>query len=301
MVVQSMSRLDIESSSIHDLRTPLRYPGGKSALSGFVAKLITECGLRGADYVEPFAGGAGLALRLLEAGVVSTITINDYDRHVFSFWQSAVHNSRRFLERFDSTEITIEEWRNQKEILRSSSDLLEIGFAFFFINRTSRSGVINGGAIGGLSQQGRYKIDARFNRAALRKKLEYLATNKACIKVSNLDGIDLVRKRASSKDAFLFIDPPYIQKGKSLYLNAMSGIHHDELAKVLCDNREGNWLLTYDDVPFVKERYSDLLCGSYQLDYSANTRRRADELMVASNPVHEAIEKVLSSRVERLP
>lgn len=281
--------LPIPVSPIHNLQTPLRYPGGKSALFGFVRDVISECGVCGCEYIEPFAGGAGLALRLLVAGVVSSVVINDLDPLVYSFWKSAVDDSTAFLELFDSTEVTMEEWHRQKQLIRSSCDRLVLGFAFFFLNRTNRSGIIDGGVIGGLAQGGTYKIDARYNKKALRKKLEFLGEQSSSIRVSREDGCSLVRRLSDSRDSFLFIDPPYVQKGGSLYMNAMSEKDHQALSEVLNNWGRGNWLLTYDDDQLVRSLYEERICGMYRLGYSAYRRRKAAELMIASDPVREAV------------
>ena len=138
-------RLDVPLTSNHDVASPLRYPGGKTVLSGFVATLIERLGMKDPTYVEPYAGGAGVALRLLRENRLSRIVINDYDRNVYAFWNGAVNHPADFLARFDAVEPTMEEWRRQRRIIRDPSDEGERGFAFFFLNRTNRSGVLNGG------------------------------------------------------------------------------------------------------------------------------------------------------------
>lgn len=285
--------LPISLTPSHDITTPLRYPGGKSVLFSFVSSVISSCGCAGGKYVEPFAGGAGLALRLLQAKTVSSIVINDFDDQVFAFWDAAVNHSERFIEVFDETEPTIQEWHRQRDLLKNSDDPLEVGFAFFFINRTSRSGVANGGVIGGLAQQGAYKVDARYNKASLRNKLLFLQENANRISVRHVDGASLVRDLAREVNAFFFIDPPYVQKGRSLYLNALQKSDHEDLASVLHVAGDANWLLTYDDDPLIRGLYKSEICGTYQLDYSAHGRRKAAELMIASDSVRSAVDRVL--------
>ena len=114
--------------------SPLRYPGGKSKISDLVKLIIQKADVDG-TYIEPFAGGAGVALYLLLNDVVSDIVINDYDKSIYSFWRAIKEDGERFIDLIKSTPITIDEWKKQKEVyLKSKSYSLELGFAAFFLN-----------------------------------------------------------------------------------------------------------------------------------------------------------------------
>ena len=158
--------------------SPLRYPGGKAALSGFLAETIKINDLVGCSYYEPFAGGAGAALKLLAVGVVSEVHLNDLDPRIFAFWKAALNETDRFIEAILSVPVSVDEWHRQREICRaaSASKPFELGFATFFLNRCNRSGVISGAApIGGYHQSGNWKIDARFNRTRLADRIRGIA------------------------------------------------------------------------------------------------------------------------------
>ena len=156
--------------------SPLRYPGGKAPLASFFEDTIRALGLVKPTYVEPYAGGAGAGLDLLYRGVVGRVVINDFDYSVYSLWDSMLHRHDEFLDRFDSAPLTVDEWKRQREIYRRRDepglDKLDLGFATFYLNRTNRSGVLRGGMIGGLKQEGKYKLDARFNKETLRERIE---------------------------------------------------------------------------------------------------------------------------------
>ena len=280
--ISQQQRLVVPLTSNHDVASPLRYPGGKSVLSGFIAGLIARSGMDRPLYVEPYAGGAGVALRLLMDDLVSGIVINDYDPDVFAFWDSAVNHSREFLDRFDRVEPTMDEWRRQKRIIRDPADELDRGFAFFFLNRTNRSGVINGGVIGGLAQSGRYKVSARYNEARLREKLAFLGEHSPRIEVTCRDGRQIARQYASRTDAFTYLDPPYVVKGGSLYLNALTEQQHRDLAATLAES-DGAWMLTYDDTELTRTLYAGNYGGVFPLRYAAASRREATELMAFSD------------------
>ena len=285
--------LNIPLADNHNIASPLRYPGGKSVLSSFVSSVIRSMGVGGMTYVEPYAGGAGIALKLLREGCVSNIILNDYDPSVYAFWKSILETPDDFLELLQNTPISIEEWQAQKRIYKNPKTQLEQGFAFFFLNRTNRSGVISGGVIGGKEQKSAYKIDARFNKEALRKKIEFIQANASRICVTNLNGKDLIEKHISDSNSFIYADPPYVEKAKSLYMNAFKPCDHQDLADLLNNYPKGNWMLTYDNSPLVKNLYRERMCKTFLLDYSASRRCKAIELLIASDVLSEHVGVVL--------
>src|SRR6266566_2928267 len=139
--------------------SPLRYPGGKARLVDFFERLIERNGLTDGHYVEPYAGGAGLALGLLQGGVVSHIHLNDLDRSVYALWFTIINDSDWLCERIVSCELSIREWSKQRLVQRNKRQvsLRSLAFSTFFLNRTNRSGIIrSGGPIGGLGQEGKW-------------------------------------------------------------------------------------------------------------------------------------------------
>ena len=157
--------------------TPLRYPGGKTQLAPFVIDLLRANRLIGGVYAEPFAGGAGLAWRLLFTGNISEVWINDIDPAIHSFWDAVLNRTDDLCELIERTPLNIDEWHRQRGIMdRGRVGPLRLGFATLFLNRTNRSGIINGGVIGGKDQTGNYKLDCRFNRTDLIRKVQRIAS-----------------------------------------------------------------------------------------------------------------------------
>lgn len=267
--------------------SPLRYPGGKSSLVDFVQSVIERVSPLPTRYVEPFGGGAGCALELLRRGVVSDVVINDLDPLVHAFWDSAVNHSEEFIERFDRTEVTLQQWDVQRAKVRKSAehDQIELGFAFFFLNRTNRSGILNAGVIGGRSQSAKDKIDARFNRGRLRQLLTELHQMRGSIEVRNQDGGELIEEFSPDAGSFIYADPPYYDKGQSLYLNAFKHEDHESLARILNENSDANWILTYDNVQAIVDMFPDRYRQDFTLQYSAHTSRIGSELLVVSDRV----------------
>jgi DNA adenine methylase len=269
--------------------SPLRYPGGKTALARLLGQIVALNKLGDCVYAEPYAGGAGAALSLLFAERVSKILINDADRCVYAFWWSLLKRPDAFLRLLDRTPVTISEWRRQREIYRSSPrSRLELGFATFFLNRCNRSGIImNGGPIGGIKQKGKWKLNARYNKAELRRRIEKIVMYRERIEVFNLDALDFLRKivmpLSTRLRVFVYLDPPYYLKGKLLYLNAYDHEDHVKLATFIRGRRDLKWLISYDNAPQIKRIYQGMRRRPFDLSHSAFEHRQGQELLIHSD------------------
>jgi DNA adenine methylase len=262
--------------------TPLRYPGGKSQLTPLVVDLLRTNDLFYGEYAEPFAGGAGIACSLLLSGYVSRIHINDLDPAIYAFWWCVVNHSERLCELIKSTAVTMDEWNRQRVVLAEErTDMLALGFATFFLNRTNRSGIIKGGVIGGLAQKGAYAIDCRFNKADLSRKIERLASHRDQIEVSNLDALKFLARfrRRPAVPTLLNIDPPYYVRGPELYASWFTARDHQALAKAVAGVK-ASWMITYDYTPETISLYAACPCFSNSLRYSAQVKRDGTELLV---------------------
>lgn len=263
--------------------SPLRYPGGKGKFTPFIKKVIEENKLDGGHYIEPFAGGAGVALELLTHGCVSHIHINDIDPAVHAFWKAAVEMTDELCRAIHDVPVTIENWHKQREILADSEQhaLIEVALATFFLNRTNRSGILKAGVIGGQKQEGKWKLDVRFNKENLIPRIEKIGSLSSHIHVYNKDAIDLlsdVVPRLPSK-AILYLDPPYYVKGRGLYRNFYKHDDHVDIEKAL-RGVSTPWIVSYDDAPEIREIYSKYRQDSYFLSYTAQEKKKGSEVMI---------------------
>ncbi len=284
-----MSSAGITISTRRPRVSPLRYPGGKSALYSRLRKLIRDMDLAGCTYVEPYAGGVGAGLGLLVTGQVERVVINDLDPAIHAFWATVQSDPGWIVEQVRRVELDVSEWRRQREIYTAAdtSDLAKLGFATFYLNRTNRSGVLNGGPIGGLDQTGNYKIDARFNRDGLAERFRILSLYSDSIVATSRDGIEVIDEYATRDDTFIYADPPYFEKAGSLYLNAFAAEDHEALARVLNKHMDAPWLLTYDNAPQVAELYGARRRREFELNYSAHRVGKATEIAVLSDALPE--------------
>lgn len=284
----------------YGVTTPLRYPGGKSAIAGFLSSLIDKSNAPIKTYIEPYAGGAGAAISLLLNNKVEKIVINDLDPAVYCFWYSLKNNPDELIKKIKNTAVTIEEWLKQREIYRAHNlnNIFELGFAFFFLNRCNRSGIVKGGVIGGLNQEGIYKLDARYKTKALITKLEKIKARAESIEVSNDDGKNVFNRYKNNEQALIYLDPPYVRQGKSLYLNSFRDEDHKALASSVSNSASTKWIVTYDvsDLITSEDCYRRNHIYRYSLSYSAQNKRRENEYLICSNSLNATVADFASAQ-----
>lgn len=266
--------------------SPLRYPGGKSALEHMLTSIICSNGLVGGTYAEPFAGGCGLALSLLFSSVVREVHLNDVDPAISALWYSILDDPDGICNLLKETPVTIDEWHSQREIYRSAGggDRTKFGFATLFLNRTNRSGIIKGaGVIGGLRQTGNYLLDCRFNKDDLIKRIRRIGKYRARITFTSLDAADFLKSVTPTlpEDTLLMVDPPYFGKGADLYTSYYSESDHAVLAQAILEVRRP-WITTYDNCPEIADLYRSRRQFSFDIQYSAQTKRVGSELLIVS-------------------
>ena len=268
--------------------SPLRYPGGKSKLTAYVLETMKLNNLEGAAYVEPFAGGCAIAWYLLLNGHARKVYINDLDPAIHAFWYCVLHKTEELCELIRFTPVSMDEWFKQREIYRAKpNDYLKLGFATFFLNRTNRSGIMKAGVIGGLKQEGKYKLDCRFNKERLVTQIRAIAERRDDIRLTNLDATQFIEEHIPDIEgpAFVNIDPPYYVKGKGLYQNFFEHDDHYRLFESIKRITQP-WIVTYDDTPEICGIYSEYSPESFGLTYTAQTKCKGSEVIVHS-PVLE--------------
>ncbi|WP_195448819.1 DNA adenine methylase [Parolsenella catena] len=261
--------------------TPIRYPGGKTKLYPEIKAILGENGLLGHPYAELFAGGAGLAVKLLLKGDVSSVVINDYDRAVYCMWDAIVNHGAELCEFIDSAVLDIETWKRMRDTYQNHNDVgdFELGKAAFYLNRTNVSGILSGGVIGGLAQAGNYKMDVRFNRETLKKKVMDIVARKDDIEVTRLDAEEFIDNRMDDSELFAYLDPPYVQKGPGLYRSSFDEERHRSLARKVGD-AESKWVVTYDADELIDDIYSDYERGDLEISYTANIKTIGREKII---------------------
>ena len=262
--------------------TPLRYPGERDKLAGFIKMVFEQNYLLGGHYVEPYAGGAGIALNLLTHGYVSSIHLNDVNPAVYAFWHSVINQPEALCKAIHDVEITMEEWQRQKDILNSPENhsLLEVGFSTFFLYRINRLGILWRGK----NQDGHWKFDARFNKVDLIRRIEWIALHRSLIRLYNLDAADLIKTVLPTlpDETLIYFDPPYYVKGQWLHEDHYLHNAHVSIANLIKEHIRHHWIVSCDDTPEINEMYKDYSTITCRINYSARDRYKSAEVMFFS-------------------
>lgn len=269
--------------------SPLRYPGGKAKIADFIKQVVKDNDLLDGVYVEPYAGGAAVALSLLMDEYVSRIIINDKDRSIYAFWYSVLYDTDRLCKLIEETPVTMETWWEQRTFQsvenKETTDLLTLGFSTFFMNRTNRSGIIKAGVIGGFDQRGNYKIDARYRKEDLIARIRRIASYADRIELHHEDAVDFVKHivQVLPQNTILYLDPPYYKKGRGLYMNYYEDADHEKIRDVITNVDTFRWVVSYDNSLFIKELYHSFRSQEFYLNYSANNNVKGTEVIFFSN------------------
>lgn len=268
--------------------SPLRYPGGKSKIYDKVKTLVENNALGDKTYVEPFAGGFGIGIGLLNDGIVQTAILNDFDPHIYHFWSAVFYHTDNLLQKIMDTPITLEERDRQKTIYTDgAADDISDGFATLFLNRVNFSGIINGGPIGGFSQSSTYKIDCRFNKVEIGKKIQKIASLRDRIELYNCDASELIAQFLHERilTSFFNIDPPYVKKGRKLYTNYFVEEDHRNLERTITRHLDKTrWIMTYDDCELIRDIYKDYNMIEYEIQHNAGGSVQGKEIVITNIP-----------------
>lgn len=271
-------------------RTPLRYPGGKQRLAPFILELLVENEIINGHYVEPYAGGAGVALELLLNNHVSHVHLNDSSVPIYAFWNSVIFYPDELCRRISSASLTVEEWKKRREIVQNYVDYdnLEVGFSAFYLNRCNRSGVLSGGLIGGLAQTGRWKMDARFSRNELIRRIEAIASRRDSITLRNWDAEKFILEYIPDLpvNTFVYCDPPYFKKSSRLYLNRYERQDHARIAKIIQSHMPRKWVVSYDGAVEILNYYKERRAFLYYLQYNASRAYKGQEVFIFSDDIN---------------
>jgi DNA adenine methylase len=265
--------------------SPFRYPGGKAFLYKYLLGRLDALPDGQRCYAEPFCGGAGAAAILLKLDAVAEIHLNDADPKVYAAWCAILNEPDRFAAEIVRTPVDMKTWYACRDLVEDSSEpSFELGFATFFLNRTSRSGIVIGaGPIGGYDQSGNWKIDARFNRDALAERVRWLGSMRDRIHLTQEDALTFLSRsvdRLEIDRTLFFVDPPYVTAGGRLYLNAMNEGKHIALSDLLQGNYLPHWVLTYDDHPLIRQIYVGQQITDLAVTYSLQRKRKEREVLI---------------------
>lgn len=270
------------------LNNPLRYPGAKTKLVGYVAMVLEANLLAGSTIHEPFGGSAAISLGLLRQGFVSRAVVVERDPLLFAFWNMVFENPDRLCRDINDIPVTLASWQALapwRTVERPTSDnLAHLALAGIFFNRTNYSGIIGAGPIGGYGQTSKYPLGCRFNKQAVITSIRSLAPLRDRISIVFDDAYLYLRrnhKLLEEGSQFVYLDPPYYAHGRKYYRYYFEERQHSQLADYVV-RQPFPWLLSYDDHPQIRTLYGRVAKYIIYMDYSARINRRAPELLISN-------------------
>lgn len=270
------------------ISSPLRYPGSKSSLTDYIAAIIEENLLSGCKIYEPYAGSAVVSLEMLIRGFAQHAVLVERDPLIYAFWKAVFECTEELCEEINQLDVTIETWESfqlYKEVIKPEGhDILQLGLACLFFNRTNFSGIIGAGPIGGRNQSSNYSIDCRFNKGRIIQQIREISCLKEKISIYFGDALEFMKNKEKEIEngfSFVYIDPPYYAQGKKLYRYYYDDNSHKNLASYIL-KKEFPWLISYDDHPKIRMLYADKVSQPIYLDYSLKSSRKGSELLISN-------------------
>ncbi|WP_445626883.1 DNA adenine methylase [Nostoc sp. DSM 114167] len=278
------------------LKSPLRYPGGKSKAINQIVEYLPESF---SEFREPFVGGGSVFIYLRQKFPDLKIWINDLNRELFLFWKFAQSDIAQLVKEIRHIKVKYTDGKLLFSELTSVdvnklSDL-ERAVRFFVLNRITFSGTVESG---GFSQEAFHK---RFTDTSIERleKLENILSKN--VKITNLDYSDLLK--SEGEDVFIFLDPPYFSATKSKLYGKDGHLHtsfeHQRFAELLqqCHHR---WLITYDNSTQILENFQWANISEWELQYGMNNYKqigaaKGKELFITNYEVQRNLDKIASS------
>lgn len=244
------------------LKTPLRYPGGKSRA---IKKLSTHLP-QFDNYREPFLGGGSMALYVTQKHPNTEVWVNDLYRPLYAFWWALQNYGPRLssdlrelkTELGESSTRHKEAFLNAKESL-DGEDLYNVGFNFYIVNKCSFSGLSESSSFSEQASRQNFTFRGIDRLPAISEMIRYWT-------ITNHDYTDLLD---GDDDTFIFLDPPYDIKD-NLYGkrgNMHKGFDH-ELFAAYCNNCDAKQMITYNSDVYVKERFPEWKQQDWDLTYT---------------------------------
>lgn len=279
-----------------EMINPLRYPGAKRLLADYIADLLMANHLQGSCFFEPYAGSAAVGLELLQRNHIGHLVLCEKDILLYAFWESVFREPEALCERIDKTPITIETWKQLNNCRQVTSlqemPLLDLGFAGLFFNRTNFSGILKANPIGGINQSSKYNISCRFNKTKIIEIIQRLSAFSKIVEVHHGDALQFMKTQEARflrQQCFSYFDPPYYEKGAKIYRHFYTNQDHIALAQYVRAAQHLDWIISYDDAPFICGLYGDT-GAQYQpffLDYTcaSKVRTQGQELLISNLPL----------------
>jgi DNA adenine methylase len=260
--------------------TPFRYPGAKNKLLPILMEHLDPLLKDSNNFCDAFVGGGSVALEVAVRYPKINLYLNDKDYWIYCFWSIVAGEDdsklRELLVLLDNRP-TLDLFYKLR--IENPLNDIECAYRAIFFNRTTFSGILNSGPIGGKEQKSKWKVDCRYNATKLKHKITKInLLLRGRTIVDNLDINDYL----IDKDMPIYCDPPYVKAGKDLYKEYMSEEDHKKLGAILLNKKK--WVLSYDDSDLIRKIYINCYIyntnGKYCINGTKTKWSKKNELII---------------------
>lgn len=240
--------------------SPFRYPGGKSKVIDYLYSHLRSA--KSKKLVSPFTGGGSFELAMLNSGVVEELHLNDLDTGVYSLWWVIKHMPYELISRIEYFNLGHKEFFKAQQIIKEdykNVNVVEAAWTSLLVNRLAYSGVSKANPLGGRNGT-KENLLSRWNPADLVSRIEKIHAMSESITITQENAVELIEEAYWEESSTIFIDPPYVAKGKDLYHCFYTHKDHLELSCLLDSLHMGfpgaDMVVTYDFCELLDKIYT---------------------------------------------
>ena len=252
--------------TLKSLKTPLRYPGGKSRAVVKLLQYLPDL-TQVREFREPFLGGGSVALEITKRYPHIEIWVNDLYEPLYNFWCELQHNGQDLQDallskkNFYPDPDTARKLFNQSKEEINEPDLssFDRAVAFYIVNKCSFSGLTESSSFSEQASQSNFSFNG----------IDRLVEYSELIEGWTITNLSYERMLSDEKNVFTYLDPPYDIKD-NLY-GRKGGMHkkfdHDIFAEE-CDKYTSSMLISYNSDQIVKDRFKEWTVGEFAHTYT---------------------------------
>ena len=251
------------------LKTPLRYPGGKSRATTKLFQYIPD--LKDyKEYREPFLGGGSVALEVVKRYPHLEVWVNDLYEPLYNFWCELRDSGQELQDAIWSKKNMYPDPGTAKELFTESKEKIndretspfDRAVNFYIVNKCSFSGLTESSSFSSQASESNFSF----------RGIERLSEYSELIQNWTITNLSYERMLCDDKNIFTYLDPPYDIKipiyGKRGAMH--KHFDHDQFASD-CDTFTSPMLISYNSSQVVRDRFQDWNAAEFAHTYSMRT------------------------------
>jgi len=258
--------------TLKSLKTPLRYPGGKSRALTKLFQYIPDLRLKGTGYTEyrePFLGGGSVALEIGKRYPHLDIWVNDLYEPLYNFWCELRDNGNEIKNELLQLKQRHSDPTSAKQLFLEAKSYLEKdptetetvhrAVCFYVVNKCSFSGLTESSSFSKQASESNFSVNG----------IEKLTGYQDLIQSWKITNLSYEQLLCDGKQTFIYLDPPY-EIGSNLYGKRGSmhkGFDHDKFASN-CDRYVARQLVSYNSSQLIRDRFDGWTAAEFAHTYT---------------------------------